>query len=170
MSEQVALAPEQPEIDDAPAPEQPAIEDAPAPPRSSRLGAVFGVVVLLLGVATALLVGLLIRVGPGGDLRELFAGGDGTAEARAGDCVAELPRVAGVEAKPADNARVVGCGSADAAYTVVGRVQDPTAARKRSAAACEPHFRPGDDGYVLYRVGDDGDGYLLCLVHGANRR
>ncbi|SBT54641.1 LppU/SCO3897 family protein [Micromonospora narathiwatensis] len=159
MSEQVALAPEPPEID-----------DAPAPPPPSRLGAVLGVVVLLLGVAAAMLVGLLIRVGPGGDLRDVFAGGDGTAEAKAGDCVAELPRVAGVEAKPADDARVVPCGSADAAYKVVGRVQDPAAARSRSANACEPYFRPGDDGYVLYRVGDDGDGYLLCLVHKTNAR
>ncbi|MFD2764098.1 LppU/SCO3897 family protein [Micromonospora eburnea] len=159
MPEQVALASAAPEID-----------DAPAPPRPSRLGAVFGVLVLLLGVAAALLVGLLIRVGPGGDLRDLFAGGDGTAEAKAGDCVAELPRVAGVEAKPADDARVVGCGSGDAAYTVVGRVQDPTAARNRSAVACEPYFHAGDDGYVLYRVGDDGDGYLLCLVRKPNGR
>jgi hypothetical protein len=115
-------------------------------------------------------VGLLIRVGPGGDLRDVFAGGDGTAGAKVGDCVAALPRVAVLEAKPADNARVVRCDAADAVYAVVGRVQDPAAARERSAHVCEPYFRPSDDGYILYRVGDDGDGYLLCLVREANRR
>ncbi|SCF36386.1 hypothetical protein GA0074695_6113 [Micromonospora viridifaciens] len=159
MPEQATLTPERPQIDDA---------TAPAPP--SRLGAVLGVVVLLLGIGAALLVGLLIRVGPGGDLGDLFGDGDRTAGAKVGDCVAELPWVAGVEAKPANDARAVRCGSADAAYAVVGRVQDPAAARNRSANACEPYFRPGDDGYVLYRVGDDGDGYLLCLVRGANGR
>ncbi|MEU2614765.1 hypothetical protein ABZ570_24745 [Micromonospora sp. NPDC007271] len=158
MSEQATLTPVRPQLD-----------DAPAPAARSRLGAVLGVVVLLLGITAALLVGLLIRVGPGGDLRDLF-GGDGTAGARVGDCVAELPRVAGVEAKPADDARVIECGSAGAAYAVVGRVQDPAAARNRSANACEPYFRPGDDGYVLYRVGDDGDGYVLCLVRGVTGR
>ncbi|MFU8870616.1 hypothetical protein [Micromonospora sp. SL4-19] len=158
MSEQAALAPVWPET---------GAVSATAP--SSRLGAVLGVVVLLLGVAAALLVGLLIRIGPGGELRDAFGGGDGTAEAKAGDCVAELPMIAGMEAKPADDARVVGCGSAEAAYSVVGRVQDASAARNRSASACEPYFRPGDDGYLLYRVGD-GDGYVLCLVRGANGR
>lgn len=146
----------------------PAPTAEPRPP--ARPGTVLGVIVLLLGVATALLVAFLITVGRGGDLRDAWGGADGTAEARIGDCVTELPRVMGTEAKPADDARVVRCGSAAAAYEVVGRVQDPTAARTRSAAACEPYFRPGDDGYVLYRVGDDGDGYVLCLVHRANGR
>ncbi|MCW3815403.1 hypothetical protein ONA91_13150 [Micromonospora sp. DR5-3] len=162
MPEQATPSSTRPATDGAPPPEPVA-----AP---SRLGAVLGVVVLLLGVATALLVGLLIKVGPGGDLRDVLGGEDGTAEARIGDCVAELPTVAGVEAKAADDARVVRCDSPAAAYAVTGRVQDPAAARSRSAAGCEPYFRPGDDGYVLYRVGDDGDGYLLCLVHRANGR
>ncbi|MFG3686285.1 hypothetical protein [Micromonospora sp. NPDC047740] len=165
MSEQATLSSAEPATDGTP-PSEPAGD--PAAP--SRLGAVLGVVVLLLGVATALLVGFLIKVGPSGDLRDVFGSGDGTAEARIGDCVADLPTVAGVEAKAADDARVVRCDSAAAAYAVVGRVQDPAAARTRSAAACEPYFRPGDDGYVLYRVGDDGDGYLLCLVRQANGR
>jgi hypothetical protein len=97
-------------------------------------------------------------------------GRDGTADARAGDCVAELPRVAGTGATSVDDATIVPCTGARSAYVVVGRVDDPAAARSRSAAACEPHFRPGDDGYVLYRVGGDGDGYLLCLVRKANGR
>ncbi|WP_446218394.1 LppU/SCO3897 family protein [Micromonospora sp. IBHARD004] len=89
---------------------------------------------------------------------------------KAGDCVAELPRVAGSRAESVDDATIVPCAGARAAYAVVGRVDDPAAARSRSAAGCEPHFRPGDDGYVLYRVGGDGDGYLLCLVRKTNGR
>ncbi len=136
---------------------------------SSRAGAALGVVVLLFGVASVLLVLLRLPVGPGDSLRDAF-GGDDTAEAEVGDCVTELPRIAGTEAKAADDARVVPCAAGDAAYTVVGRVRDAAAARERSATGCRPYFRPGDDEYVLYRVGDDGDGYLLCLVRPANRR
>ncbi|MFE9688794.1 porin [Micromonospora sp. NPDC005806] len=173
MSEQATLAPVRPETVEAPPPgpfAEPVLVPVPEPAEPSRAGAVLGVAVLLLGIATALLTGLLIKVGTGGSLREVFIGVDGTAEAKVGDCVAELPPVAGTEARSADDARVVPCTATDAAYAVVGRVQDATAARERSADACEPHFRPDDDGYVLYRVGEDGDGYLLCLVHRANRR
>ncbi|MGR6317274.1 hypothetical protein Q2K19_06600 [Micromonospora soli] len=173
MSEPPTLAPPRPETE-APLPVEPSTEPfvgpAPEPAAPSRAGAVLGVLVLLLGVATALLAGLAIKVGAGGSLREVFVTVDGTAEAKVGDCVAGLPRVAGAEARAADDPRVVPCTAADAAYAVVGRVQDATAARERSADACEPYFRPDDDGYVLYRVGGDGDGYLLCLVHRANGR
>ncbi|MEU8263555.1 porin [Micromonospora sp. NPDC048999] len=139
-------------------------------PPSSRLGAVIGVVVLLVGVASVLLVGLLIWSRLGGNLGDLFNRGDATAEAKVGDCIAELPRAAGKEAEPTDDVRLVRCSTPEAAYQVVGRVRDAAAARDRSAYACEPYFHPGDDSYVLYRVGDDGDGYLLCLVRGVKAR
>ncbi|SBT52001.1 LppU/SCO3897 family protein [Micromonospora auratinigra] len=137
--------------------------------RPSPAGAVLGVLVLLLGLASVLLVLLRLPIGPGRDLREAF-GGDGTAGAAVGDCVAELPVVAGAAATSADDARVVSCAATDAAYSVVGRVRDAAAARDRSATGCRPYFRTGDEEYVLYRVGDDGDGYLLCLVRRANGR
>jgi hypothetical protein len=133
------------------------------------VGALLGVVVLLLGVASVLLVALLIPIGPGSSLRDALRGDD-TAEAKVGDCVAELPLVASAGATSAADARVVPCTAGDAAYAVVGRVRDAAAARDRTATGCRPYFHPGDDDYVLYRVGDDGDGYLLCLVRRADAR
>ncbi|WP_319462091.1 hypothetical protein [Micromonospora sp. RTP1Z1] len=164
MSEQVTVAPVPPAPDGEPQPAVPSLATA----GRFRVGTVLGIVVLILGVLIALAVAAVLKLGPG-PLGGLL-GRDGTAGAKAGDCVAELPRVAGTGATSADDARVVPCASARAAYAVVGRVDDPAAARSRSAAACEPHFRPGDDGYVLYRVGGGGDGYLLCLVRKANGR
>ncbi|MBM0225713.1 MULTISPECIES: hypothetical protein [Micromonospora] len=164
MSEQVAVAPAPPARESE---QQPVAPSTPAAGRS-RIGTVLGVVVLILGVLVALAVGAVLKLGPG-PLGGLL-GRDGTADAKAGDCVAELPRVAGTGATSVDDATIVPCTGARAAYAVVGRVDDPAAARSRSAVACEPHFRPGDDGYVLYRVGGDGDGYLLCLVRKANGR
>ncbi|SCG41957.1 LppU/SCO3897 family protein [Micromonospora inositola] len=164
MSEQVAetFAPAAPESE-----QQPAAAAAPTGGRS-RIGTVLGVVVLVLGVLVALAVTAVLKLGPGplgGSLAP-----DGTADAKAGDCVADLPRVDGARAMSADDPRIVPCTSARVGYAVIGRVDDPAAARSRSAAACEPYFRPGDDGYVFYRVDGDGDGYLLCLVHKANGR
>ncbi|WP_200209393.1 LppU/SCO3897 family protein [Micromonospora coerulea] len=167
MSEQVAAPPAPPA---PPAPEseqQPAAPSAPTGGRS-RIGTVLGVVVLVFGVLVALTVTAVLTRGVG-PLAGLL-GGDGTADAKAGDCVGELPRVAGTGAKSVEDGRLVPCTSARAAYAVVGRVDDAAAARNQSAVACEPHFRPGDDAYVLYRVGDDGEGYLLCLVRKANGR
>ncbi|MCX4474327.1 hypothetical protein OOK41_29145 [Micromonospora sp. NBC_01655] len=123
---------------------------------------VLGVVgaLLAIGVVAALKFGLGTAVAAAFDK-------DGTADAKAGDCLAELPDVAEGERKDASGAEVVACTSTEAVYTVVGRVDGQTEAQARTGKACEPFLQPGQEGYFFYNIKPGSTGYLLCLTRKA---
>ncbi|MER7458313.1 hypothetical protein [Micromonospora sp. NPDC126480] len=153
MSEQVAPPP----APDAPQaqPGVPAPPPAPEPAKKSGGKKV-------LGIVGAIVVGLVIvglKFGVGSLLNQ-----DETAEAKAGDCIAELPKVTGTEAKKVDGAKVVECTSTDAAYEVVGRVDGQTEAQAREGAACDQFFTEGQEGWVFSSIEPGKTGYLLCLT------
>ncbi|WP_433531511.1 LppU/SCO3897 family protein [Micromonospora sp. CA-263727] len=89
---------------------------------------------------------------------------DETAEAKAGDCIAELPEALGEEETKVDGAKVVACTDATAVYNVVGRVDGQTEAQASSGEACNQYFKEEDDGYIFYSIKPSGTGYLLCLT------
>ncbi|MEV0725077.1 hypothetical protein AB0I37_20130 [Micromonospora purpureochromogenes] len=175
MSEQVAppSAPQaaqaaQPEQlaqpDPAPQPDPAAPAASPVAPAAKGLGGRKA-----LGIISAVLVFLVVaglKFGLGTAIGS-FLNSDETAEAKAGDCIAELPAVTGTEERSVSSAEVVKCTSAEAVYTVVGRVEDQTEAQARSGQACEQYIKPGENGYVFYNIAPGGKGYLLCLTRTA---
>ncbi|MGB2568296.1 LppU/SCO3897 family protein [Micromonospora citrea] len=141
-------------------------DDAPAEEGAA------GVVRPVLAVAKVLtvvaaVVGVLVvaglKFGAGAALADLLRP-DPVAEAEAGDCLTELPQVSGTEERTVRDVAVVDCGSADAAYTVAGRVDDQTQEQARSGRACEQFVQPDEDGYVFYNIAPGEKGYLLCLT------
>ena len=88
----------------------------------------------------------------------LARGDDGAKDAAVGDCLAASVTVRVDEDADAD-AKVVGCGSAYAASTVVGRLDGESDPR---STACERYFQANEE-YFVYRS-TAGDGYLLCLA------
>ncbi|MEV4494792.1 hypothetical protein AB0J84_03700 [Micromonospora arborensis] len=89
---------------------------------------------------------------------------DETADAKAGDCIAELPEVTGTEQETVDGAKVVDCTSTDAAYSVVGRVNDQTKAQANADTTCEQYFKEGEQGYIYSSIEPGKTGYVLCLT------
>ncbi|MEU7943335.1 hypothetical protein AB0C50_01480 [Micromonospora taraxaci] len=89
---------------------------------------------------------------------------DETADAKVGDCIAELPEVTGTEQEEVDGAKVVSCTSTDAAYTVVGRVNDQSQAQAQAGTACDQFFKEGEEGYVFSSIEPGKTGYVLCLT------
>jgi hypothetical protein len=89
---------------------------------------------------------------------------DETAAAKTGDCIAELPEVTGTEQEEVDGAKVVSCTSTDAAYTVVGRVNDQSQAQAQAGTACDQFFKEGEEGYVFSSIEPGKTGYVLCLT------
>ncbi|TDC65714.1 porin [Micromonospora sp. KC207] len=123
----------------------------------------------MLGVVAALLaIGVVaaLKFGLGGAVAAAFDS-DGTAKAKAGDCLAELPDVAEGERKDARGAQVVACTSTEAVYTVVGRLDGQTEGQARTGEACEPFLQPGQAGYFFYNIKPGSTGYLLCLTRKA---
>lgn len=102
-----------------------------------------------LGIVVALLVGVSVLT--------LFRGGDEAKDAAVGDCLAASVTVRVDEDADAD-AKVVGCRSAYAAYTVVGRFDGRSDLR---STACETYFEANEEYFVYSSTA--GDGYLLCL-------
>ncbi|MFI1192113.1 hypothetical protein ACH4T9_02365 [Micromonospora sp. NPDC020750] len=123
---------------------------------------VLGVVGVLLAVGVV----AALKFGVGSAVATAFDK-DGTADAKTGDCLAELPDVAEGERKDASGAEVVACTSSQAAYTVVGRVNGQTEAQARTGKACEPFLQPGQEGYFFYNIKPGSTGYLLCLTRKA---
>ncbi|MDG4779240.1 hypothetical protein O7614_06220 [Micromonospora sp. WMMD961] len=89
---------------------------------------------------------------------------DETADAKAGDCIAELPEVTGTKQEKVDGAKVVSCTSTDAAYTVVGRVNDQSEAQAQAGTACDQYLKEGEEGYVFSSIEPGKTGYVLCLT------
>lgn len=82
---------------------------------------------------------------------------DQTADAKVGDCI-NPGAVAGGKEQAAD-AKMAKCGSADAAYSVVGRVENDT---NTESKACDKYFTEEKVEYAVY-ASESGNGYLLCL-------
>ncbi|MFI0792876.1 hypothetical protein ACH4OY_09270 [Micromonospora rubida] len=140
-------------------PEQPAGE----PEKKRSVGRkVLGVVAALLAVGVV----AALKFGVGAAVATAFDK-DGTADAKTGDCLAELPDVAEGERKDASGAELVACTSTKAVYTVVGRVDGQTEAQVRTGKACEPFLQPGQEGYFFYNIKPGSTGYLLCLTRKA---
>ncbi|WFE50248.1 hypothetical protein [Micromonospora sp. WMMD1155] len=89
---------------------------------------------------------------------------DETADAKVGDCIAELPEVTGTEQEEVKGAKVVSCTSTDAAYAVVGRVNDQSQAQAQAGTACDQFFKEGEEGYVFSSIEPGKTGYVLCLT------
>ncbi|MCX5069294.1 hypothetical protein OOJ91_25950 [Micromonospora lupini] len=165
MSEQVApppasdAAPQQPAVE---TPAQPAVETPPpAEPEAKSSGGkkalgIIGAIVVFLVVA-GLKFGLGAAIGN-------FLNKDETADAKAGDCIAELPEIKGDKEEEVDGAKVVECTSTDAAYSVVGRIDGQTEAQAKAETTCNEFFKEDQEGYVFYSIESGKKGYVLCLT------
>ncbi|MEU7998759.1 hypothetical protein AB0B83_25985 [Micromonospora sp. NPDC049060] len=157
MSEQVAPPPapdaaQPPSAVQAPPPAEPQAEK----PGSKKVLGIVGAIVVFLVVAG-------LKFGIGSAIGNFF-NKDETAEAKVGDCIAELPEVTGTKEEKVDGAKVVECTSTDAVYNVVGRVDGQTQAQARSGEACGQYIKEGEKGYVYYSIEPGKTGYLLCLT------
>jgi hypothetical protein len=106
---------------------------------------------IALRIVGAIVVFVIIAVA-----REAFFG-DKAKDAAVGDCVASSKDVKVDEETEAD-AKVVDCSSADAAFTVVGRVDGES---NTSSKSCEKFFKENEEYFVYGSTA--GKGYLLCL-------
>ncbi|GAA4689253.1 LppU/SCO3897 family protein [Phytohabitans rumicis] len=136
-------------------------ESAPVPaPPQKKGGAGKKIAGIGGGVVVAVIVAIVLAV-----LRNVLGGDDATAEAKQGDCIADLPSniQEGQEVK-ADNAKVVDCASAEAKYSVVGRVDGVTAEQASAAdsTVCNPYLEAGAES-IYYAIPAGGKGYVLCL-------
>jgi len=118
------------------------------PPEPKKKSAVGRVILRIVG---AIVVGIIIFV-----VKDQFLG-DKAKDAAVGDCVASSKDVK-VDEETDARAEVVDCASADAAFTVVGRVDGETDTKSKS---CEKFFKENEEYYVY--GSDAGGGYLLCL-------
>ncbi|GGO02781.1 LppU/SCO3897 family protein [Micromonospora parathelypteridis] len=143
-----------------PAESQPA-ESQPAEQEAKKSGAkkVLGVVgaVLAIVVVAGLKFGVASAIGN-------YFNKDETAAAKTGDCIAELPEITGTEQETVDGAKVVECTSTDAAYSVVGRVNDQSEAQAKADTTCEQYFKEGEQGYIYSSIEPGKTGYVLCLT------
>ncbi|MFG1914149.1 hypothetical protein [Micromonospora sp. NPDC048898] len=136
-------------------------EPEAAEPEAKKFGAVkaLGIVgaILAVVVVAGLKFGVVSAVGN-------LVNRDETAAAKAGDCIAKLPEVTGTKQEKVTNARIVECTSTEAAYNVVGRVDDQTEAQAKAPTACEQFFKPGEEGYIYSSIKPGKTGYVLCLT------
>jgi len=154
-------APEAPAFGAPPAPEAPAFgtpaETFGAPPptapaKKSGIGRIIGIVGVVV-VAICVAAGFFV-------LRNVL-NSDSTKQAQQGNCIANLPDVGEGEDKEANNAKVVDCNDAAAAYKVEGRLENKTEAEAKDAAICDAY----PAAQFVFRAIDanSGKGYVLCL-------
>lgn len=128
-------------------------------PGLSRIPAGFDRKVLSIAAALVVVLGFLV-------LRAVL-GGDETAEAKAGDCVASVDPPKDGESGPASAATLVDCRSAEATFTVIGRVEEKTRAEfETDTGELKICMDAGhkDAEYMYWAPRDDGRGYVLCLT------
>jgi hypothetical protein len=141
-------------VTDQPATPPPTPDQSAAPLPQTRGGAskvIAGVGVLAV-VALAVVAVLVVR-------NVLFAD-DPTRDAKAGDCLANLPQAVAGEETSVKDVKVVACDSSDARYTVSGRVDDVTAEQASADEVCAPF---ADATMRFYAIPAGGKGYVLCL-------
>jgi hypothetical protein len=120
-------------------------EPAVAPPARRRSSA--GRLVLHIGLA--------VFVGLGVFALKSVLFGDQTRHAQAGDCVATGDAA---PARQRTEAKIVDCGSADARFTVAGRVDGTTGT---DGPVCDRFFQPEEQFWVY--SSEASGGYVLCL-------
>jgi hypothetical protein len=103
-------------------------------------------------------VGLALAVGIAGVAVKNTLFGDKAKDAAVGNCIAASGNVTSATAETETDAKVVDCGAADAAFTVVGRVDGQTDV---NSTACDTYFTDGEE-FAVY-ASTAGGGYLLCL-------
>ncbi|WP_433316028.1 LppU/SCO3897 family protein [Micromonospora sp. CA-269861] len=145
-----------------PAETQPAAETpSPAEPKAEKSGGkkALGIVgaILAVVVIAGLKFGVASAIGN-------YFNKDETADAKTGDCIAELPEVTGSEQEEVDGAKVVECTSTDAAYNVVGRVDGQSEAQAKADTTCTQFFKEGEEGYIFSSIEPGKTGYVLCLT------
>jgi len=118
----------------------------PAEPK--KKSAVGRLILRIVGAIVVVIIGIVVK-------EALF--GDKAKDAVVGDCVASSEDVK-VDEETEAKAKVVDCGSADAAFTVVGRVEGESNTKSKS---CEKFFKANEQYYVYSSTA--GKGYLLCL-------
>jgi hypothetical protein len=132
-----------------PAPPQQGIGDSPVVPEPPKKKSVAGRILLRIGLTVVvLIIGLVVK--------DTFFG-DKAKDAAVGDCIASSKTVTGTDSTEAE-AKVVACGSGDAAFTVVGRVNGETDTNSKS---CDKYFKEKEEFYVYSSTASGG--YLLCL-------
>ncbi|MBQ1018502.1 hypothetical protein KBX71_11605 [Micromonospora sp. D93] len=141
---------------------QPAVETpSAAEPKAEKSGSkkALGIIgaVLAIVVIAGLKFGVASAIGN-------FFNKDETADAKTGDCIAELPEVTGTEQEEVDGAKVVECTSTDAAYNVVGRVDGQSEAQAKADTTCTQYFKEGEEGYIFSSIEPGKTGYVLCLT------
>lgn len=119
-----------------------------------------------LGIAGAILAVVVIAALKFGVASAIgnFFNKDETADAKTGDCIAELPEITGTEQEKVDGAKVVECTSTDAAYSVVGRVDGQSEAQAKADTTCTQYFKEGQEGYIYSSIEPGKTGYVLCLT------
>jgi len=105
----------------------------------------------ILRVVGAIVVFVVILV-----VKDQFFG-DKAKNAAVGDCIASSEEVKTDEETEAQ-AKVVECGSKDAAFTVVGRVEGESSTSSKS---CDKFFKENEQ-FAIYGS-KAGGGYILCL-------
>jgi hypothetical protein len=133
-----------------PGPPQQGFGDAPAafpaePKKKSAAGKIILRIVLVLVV---IIIGTVVK-------QTVF--GDKAKDAAVGDCIAASKDVKANEQTNAD-AKVVDCGSSEAAFSVVGRINGET---DTNSTSCDKYFKEGEQFFVY--SSPSGGGYLLCL-------
>ncbi|WP_433652712.1 LppU/SCO3897 family protein [Micromonospora zamorensis] len=140
----------------------PATATATAEPEAKKSGGgkkALGIVgaILAIVVIAGLKFGLASAIGG-------FFNKDETADAKAGDCIGQLPEITGTKQEKVDGAKVVECTSTDAAYTVVGRVNDQSEAQAKAGTACDSFLQNDEEGYIFSSIEPGKSGYVLCLT------
>ncbi|WCN82357.1 LppU/SCO3897 family protein [Micromonospora sp. LH3U1] len=137
------------------------VEPEAAAPEAKKSGAkkALGIVgaILAIVVVAGLKFGIASAIGD-------YFNKDETAAAKTGDCIAELPEIRGTEQEKVDSAKVVECTSTDAAYTVVGRLDDQTEAQAKADTTCNQYFKENEEGYIFSSIEPGKTGYVLCLT------
>ncbi|BCB81547.1 hypothetical protein GCM10022251_16940 [Phytohabitans flavus] len=142
------LPPSLPDQEEGAAPET-------APPQEKKGGAsklIIGIVGVLAVVVLAVVAVFVVRA--------LVAASDPTQDAKAGDCLSNLPQAPEGEEINVEDVKVVTCDSADARFAVVGRVDDVTAEQASVGEVCAAH---AETTMRFYAIPAGGKGYVLCL-------
>ena len=140
--------PAPPPQDEAVAPETP-----PLPAQKGGASKVILGIVAVLAIVVLAAVAVVV-------VRNVVSASDPTQDAKAGDCLGNLPEATAGEDTNVSNVEVVACDSPDAKYTVSGRVDDVTAEQASVDEVCAP-FKDATMRY--YSIPAGGKGYVLCL-------
>jgi len=138
----------------SPAQEEGAVPETP--PIAEKKGAAGKVIVGIVG-ALAVVVLAVVAVFV---VRALISTTDPTEDAKAGDCLANLPQAAPGQETSVKDAKVVACDSPDAKYAVSGRVDDVTGEQASADEVCAAF---PDATMRFYAIPPGGKGYVLCL-------